>query len=56
MIKALAKDLPRFPGPANHARCLAHIVNLVARAILRQFDVSKGDDGEDSEDESGAED
>jgi hypothetical protein len=30
-----------FPGEANRVRCLAHIVNLVVKMILRQFDVPK---------------
>jgi hypothetical protein len=30
-----------YPGEANHSRCLVHIVNLVVKIILRQFDVSK---------------
>jgi hypothetical protein len=55
MINNLAKDLNHFPGAANCTRCLAHIVNLAARAILRQFDVSKGHDEEASEDEIRAE-
>jgi hypothetical protein len=55
MINTLAKDLNHFPGAVNHTQCLAHIVNLVARAVLRQFDVLKGCDDEASENESGAE-
>jgi hypothetical protein len=56
MIKALAKDLLHFLGPVNHVWYLAHVVNLVARAILHQFNISKGDNGEDSKDKSGAKD
>jgi hypothetical protein len=41
MIDTLAKILRRFPGRANHVRCLAHIVNLVAKVILRRFDARK---------------
>jgi hypothetical protein len=33
--------MSHFSGEANRARCLAHIVNLVAKIILRQFDMSK---------------
>jgi hypothetical protein len=55
MIVTLGNTLHNFPGPANRARCLAHIVNLVARAVLHQFDVSKGRDDEAGEGESRAE-
>jgi hypothetical protein len=55
MINNLAKDLNHFPDTVNHTQCLAHIVNLAARAILHQFDVSKGHDEEASEDEIRAE-
>ena len=41
MIESLADIMSDFGGEANHARCLAHIVNLVVKIILRQFDVSK---------------
>ena len=41
MIESLAEIMAHFSGEANRARCLAHIVNLVAKIILRQFDMSK---------------
>ena len=41
MIESLATIMNTFSGEANRARCLAHIVNLVAKIILRQFDMSK---------------
>ena len=41
MIENLATFMSHFSGEANRARCLAHIVNLVAKIILRQFEVSK---------------
>jgi hypothetical protein len=40
MVESLASIMLDFPGEANRARCLAHIVNLVVKIILRQFDVS----------------
>jgi hypothetical protein len=55
MIVTLGDTLHNFSGPVNCARCLAHIVNLVARAVLHQFDVSKGHDDEASEGKSRAE-
>ena len=41
MVEKLAEIMSDFAGEANRARCLAHIVNLVAKIILRQFDKSK---------------
>jgi hypothetical protein len=40
MINTLANVISRFPGAANRARCTAHIVNLVTKIILRQFDTT----------------
>ena len=40
MIDTLAIVLPCFPGTVNHAQCLAHIVNLVSKIILHQFDAT----------------
>jgi hypothetical protein len=41
MITSLTKILSHFPGAANRARCTAHIVNLVTKIILRQFNARK---------------
>ena len=41
MIDSLSTIMADYPGEANRSRCLAHIVNLVVKIILRQFDVSK---------------
>jgi hypothetical protein len=41
MIKELAKLLDLFPGPDNQTRCFTHILNLIAKSIIRQFDVPK---------------
>jgi hypothetical protein len=43
MIDELVDLLPNFPGPANRCRCFLHIVNLVAKTLLRQFEVPKKD-------------
>ena len=44
MIKELAEALENFPGPANQIRCFTHIINLVVKSIIQQFDLpsSKG--------------
>jgi small-conductance mechanosensitive channel len=41
MVETLSKVISQFPGAANRARCTAHIVNLVSKIILRQFDAGK---------------
>ncbi|KAF5324122.1 hypothetical protein D9619_011280 [Psilocybe cf. subviscida] len=41
MIEVLEELLPEFPGASNQTRCFAHILNLVAKSILRQFDTKK---------------
>jgi hypothetical protein len=45
MIAELANLLDDFPGPANQMRCFTHILNLVVKSVIRQFDLpkSKGD-------------
>jgi hypothetical protein len=41
MIDALSELVVTFPGAANRTRCFTHILNLVVKVILRQFDVPK---------------
>jgi hypothetical protein len=41
MIDELVDLLPNFPGSANRCRCFFHIVNLIAKSLLKQFDVPK---------------
>ena len=41
MIDELADLLDDFPGEANRTRCFTHILNLVAKSIIKQFDVPK---------------
>lgn len=49
MINCLATTLEAFPGSANRTRCFAHILNLVAKCIMKQFDVPKKFQGENSD-------
>src|SRR5712675_1109467 len=42
MIVKLAQILPAFKGEKSRVWCFLHIVNLIAKAIIRQFDASKG--------------
>jgi hypothetical protein len=39
MIEKLVDLLPNFLGAANQCRCFLHIVNLIAKALLKQFEV-----------------
>ena len=41
MVEHLATLVENFPGAANQTRCFTHILNLVAKSVLRQFDVAK---------------
>lgn len=41
MIDHLADIVNEFPGSLNRTRCFAHILNLVAKSILKQFDSPK---------------
>jgi hypothetical protein len=34
--------LPDYGGKAEHARCFLHTTNLVAKSLLRAFDVKRG--------------
>jgi hypothetical protein len=41
MIEELADSIESFPGASNQTRCFNHIVNLVAKTVIRQFDVPR---------------
>jgi len=43
MVDELVDMLLNFSGQANHCCCFLHIVNLVAKTLLKQFDVQKKD-------------
>jgi hypothetical protein len=40
-IEELVDLLPNFPGAANCCQCFLHIVNLIAKTLLKQYDVPK---------------
>ena len=44
IIQYLGDALNEFPGPANQTQCFVHTVNLVAKAILKPFDVQRTKD------------
>jgi hypothetical protein len=39
MIDKLGARLPDFPGAPNRARCFTHVLNLVVKSIMHQFDL-----------------
>jgi hypothetical protein len=41
MIAELADIVEEFPGAKNQTRCFLHIINLVVKSIIRQFDLPK---------------
>ena len=41
MIAELVNLLDNFPGPANQTQCFTHILNLVVKIIIQQFDLPK---------------
>ena len=41
MIEHLAVLVDAFPGAPNQTRCFAHILNLVVKSVLRQFEAPK---------------
>ena len=45
MIEHLAILINSFPGAANQTRCFTHILNLVAKSILHQFEAPKAKGG-----------
>ena len=42
MINELSVLVDTFAGAANHTRCFLHVVNLVAKSLIQQFEVKKG--------------
>lgn len=50
MIEHLSTLIEYFPGAANQTRCFAHILNLVVKSVLSQFDTPKKVAGGDSRD------
>ena len=46
MIIELAKLIPNYAGKESHIRCFLHILNLVAKTVIKLFDPPKGKTGE----------
>lgn len=45
MIEHLATLIESFPGAANQTQCFTHILNLVAKSVLHQFEAPKSKGG-----------
>ena len=41
MVNELKNHLDIFPGASNRTHCFNHIVNLIAKSVIRQFDTPK---------------
>ena len=52
MINVLKELVEDFPGPVNQTRCFAHILNLVVKSILRQFDLPNPKSGNSLDDKT----
>lgn len=51
MVSHMSGLLPGFDGELSCIRCFAHVLNLVAKSLIRQFDVNA-----DKPEDAGAED
>ena len=45
MVEELVKRMMEFSRQANCTRCFAHIINLVAKSLLKQFDLPENKAG-----------
>ena len=48
MVKTLEVLIDDFPGAANQTSCFLHILNLVVKSILKQFDLLKSKEKKES--------
>lgn len=61
MVRKLSIKVPVFRGSATHTWCFLHTVNLVAKSLIREFDIKKKNanralaDSREYDDEVGAE-
>ena len=58
MIDELSNLVNDFPGSANQTRCFLHILNLVVKSIIKQFDIptkkkADADNEDNDEDDEG---
>ena len=50
MVEHLSTLVENFLGAANQTQCFTHILNLVVKSILHQFEVQKKTDGNEPDD------
>ena len=50
MVEALKGLVEIFPGESNRTRCFDHIVNLIVKSVIQQFDVPKAKGNESFDD------
>lgn len=53
MIEELDILIDDFSGPANQTRCVLHILNLVVKSIIRQFDLPTSKKTSDNDEDVG---
>jgi hypothetical protein len=41
MVKNIPKHIPYWEGETNHMCCFSHILNLIAKMLLKFFEVPK---------------
>jgi hypothetical protein len=41
MIQYLGNALDKLPSPTNQMQCFAHTINLIAKSILKPFDIQR---------------
>jgi hypothetical protein len=41
MVASLARSLTKYPGDAARTRCFAHVLNLIVKSVISQFDLPK---------------
>ena len=51
MIEELAILIDDFPGATNQTRCFLHVLNLVVKSIIKQFDLPASKKTSDNEDD-----
>jgi hypothetical protein len=50
MVKELKDLLEIFPGESNRTWCFNHIVNLIVKSVIQQFDIPKAKGNESFDD------
>ncbi|KAG2052100.1 hypothetical protein BDR06DRAFT_827514, partial [Suillus hirtellus] len=51
IVEKLAEMLLLFPGAPNHTRCFLHMVNLITKLLIREFNMMKKDTNQVLEEE-----